>query len=43
MYANFLRERAEQVRPAVVYLIGAIGICFYASPLLFAMANRLAG
>lgn len=43
MYAEFLRERSDQVRPAVVYLICAIGICFYFSPLLFKMVDRLAG
>lgn len=41
MYANYLHERSDQIRPAVVLLICAIGLCFYFSPLLFAMAARL--
>ncbi len=42
MYANYLNERSDQVRPAVVLLICAIGLCFYFSPMLFAMADRMA-
>lgn len=41
MYARSLAQRIDGIRKIVVLAPCAIGLCFYASPWLFALAERI--